>query len=80
MPDGLEPLFEKIFSSIDPGDRAMSDRVLLLLATNRSVNALHLTWLADLEDPDFPFSALIQPIQTTRSAVDMRRFVACLTA
>lgn len=56
-PKGLEPLFDQLFNSIDPGDREISDKILLLAASNGSMNALKVSWLEDLADPDFPFNA-----------------------
>ncbi|KUL88478.1 hypothetical protein ZTR_05452 [Talaromyces verruculosus] len=60
MPRELDILFDKIFNSIDSGDREKSDKMLLLAATYPNLDVLMFSWLDDLEDPDFPFNAPIQ--------------------
>lgn len=60
MPRELDLLFDKIFNSIDSGDREKSDKMLLLAATYPNLNVLMFSWLDDLEDPDFPFNIPIE--------------------
>lgn len=60
MPRELDLLFDRIFNSIDPGDREKSDKILLLAASSGYLNSLSLSWIDDLEDPDFPFNAPIE--------------------
>jgi hypothetical protein len=62
-PKGLDDLFDKLLSAIDPSDRKRSD-IMLLIATltphGKSLNALTYSWLEDLGDPNFPFSLPVQ--------------------
>lgn len=60
MPRELDLLFDRIFNSINLGDREKSDKMLLLAATYPNLNVLMFSWLDDLEDSDFPFSAPVK--------------------
>jgi hypothetical protein len=60
IPTGLDSLFDNFFNNIDPGDRERSDKMLILAASHDAVNAIMYSWLEDLDDPEFPFSAPIQ--------------------
>lgn len=57
-PVDLNSLFDHLFAKIAPGDRMRSDQMLLLALHDKSyINALMFSWLKDLDDPQFPFSA-----------------------
>ena len=67
LPKGLEPLFDQMLSCKDSSDQERLDKILLLAERLYSpdgyphcMNVLLFSWLDDLEDPDFPFSAPIQ--------------------
>lgn len=57
LPRSLEPLYARLFESIDPLDRPRSDMMLLIaLSVNKPLNALLYSWIDDLLDPEFPFN------------------------
>ncbi|KAK3299763.1 uncharacterized protein B0H64DRAFT_379096 [Chaetomium fimeti] len=65
LPREFNKLYEKLFMSIEDADRAMAFRMLLLVAECRSLmlplNALSMTWLRDLDEPEFPTNREIKP-------------------
>lgn len=60
MPRELDLLFDRIFNSIDSGNREKSDKMLLLAAAYPNIDVLMFSWLDDLEDSDFPFNTPIE--------------------
>lgn len=60
IPRGLDSLFDKLINNIDPSDRELSDKMLILAASHGPLNALAYSWFEDLKDLDFPFKAPIQ--------------------
>jgi hypothetical protein len=65
IPRNVDKLYEKMFLSIDPVDRARAFKLLLLVAgvprSIRQLNALSITWLQDLEDVNFPMKCEFKP-------------------
>jgi hypothetical protein len=65
LPNGLKALFDIMFAEIDPVDRTRSDKLLLIFGPKDrprdAQNALQVSWLDDLDDPDFPFNAVQRP-------------------
>ncbi|CAJ2503530.1 Uu.00g109240.m01.CDS01 [Anthostomella pinea] len=61
-PRDLDAVFRKILGSIDPALQHRSDRMLSLAllalgySHHGSLNALHFSWVEDLDDPEFPFN------------------------
>ncbi|KAL4885296.1 hypothetical protein BJY04DRAFT_214631 [Aspergillus karnatakaensis] len=57
-PKSLDKLFDQMLDKLDPLTQRQSEAFLLLVAhnpTDRSLNALTLSWMRDLENPGFPF-------------------------
>lgn len=66
-PGDLEALFRQLFEGISPSDRYRADQMIVLVATYGALPLLMLSWLEDLDDPDFPFEkagCLITPEET----------------
>jgi hypothetical protein len=65
IPRDFNKLYQKIFMSIDPVDRAKAFKLLLLVAGvprfMYPLNALMVTWLRDLDDPGFPMRCEFEP-------------------
>jgi hypothetical protein len=65
IPRNVDKLYEKMFLSIDPVDRARAFKLLLLVAEVpvdiMRLNALSITWLQDLEDVNFPMKCEFKP-------------------
>jgi hypothetical protein len=64
IPKDFNKLYEKLFASINPADRAKAFKMLLLVAenpTSNQLNALNITWLNDLEDLEFPTKCKFEP-------------------
>jgi hypothetical protein len=65
IPRNVDKLYEKMFLSIDPVDRARAFKLLLLVAeapgSIKQLNALSVTWLQDLEDVNFPMKCGFKP-------------------
>ncbi|KAH7362306.1 hypothetical protein B0T11DRAFT_83029 [Plectosphaerella cucumerina] len=57
-PEELTDLFLFLFNQINPADRTRAYQLLLLAASDlgQNANALLVSWIDDLEDPDFPYN------------------------
>ncbi len=63
-PRDINQLYHTMFASISPADQIKAFKLFLLVANNPldfQVNVLTITWLSDLEDPDFPMSNYFAP-------------------
>lgn len=87
IPRDFNKLYEKLFTSIDPVDQARAFKLLLLVAeagevVGESLNALGITWLNELEDPDFPMKYGFRPYtdeEIDRRYLEAKYQVASLT-
>jgi hypothetical protein len=65
IPREFNKLYEKLFLSIEDVDRATAFKMLLLVAKCppliAPLNALSITWLRDLDKPEFPTKCKIKP-------------------
>ena len=64
IPKDLNKLYEQLFTSISQSDRKKAFKMLRVVAKNPldgNLNALALTWLDDLDNPNFPASGEIRP-------------------
>jgi hypothetical protein len=74
IPKNVNDLYEKLLTSISPGDRIKTFKMLLLTARSSQyighLTAVALTWIDNLDDPKFPTSHKIQSYTETRSRND----------
>ncbi|CZR59953.1 uncharacterized protein PAC_09848 [Phialocephala subalpina] len=66
LPKDVNMLYQKMFESIDPAEQIKAFKILLLVAYDRwqVLYALGITWLTDLENPDFPLKSGFEPYTT----------------
>lgn len=67
IPQDLNKLDDELFTSISPGDRLKACQMMLLVANDNhwsgEFNAISITWLDYVEDPNWPASCDIQPLK-----------------
>jgi len=73
-PRNFDKLYEKMFKSIDVQDRNKALNLMFLVDVPLILNAISITWLDDLETPEFPITCEIKPYTTKE--IEDRQFDA----